>query len=89
MPAEAKTRTRALPALLDLFSSSFRASSWVRAHAVLVSAFFENGALVWIVGGLLLFGGLLIVAHHQYWSSAAAILISLFGWFLALRGLRC
>jgi len=59
----------------------------VRAHAVLVSAFFGNGALVWIVGGLLLFGGLLIIAHHQYWSSAAAILISLFGWFLALRGL--
>jgi hypothetical protein len=53
----------------------------------LVSAFFENGALVWIVGGLLLFGGLIIIAHHQYWSSAAAILISLFGWFLALRGL--
>ena len=54
---------------------------------VLVSAFFENAALVWIVGSLLLFGGLLIIAHHQYWSSPAAILISLFGWFLALRGL--
>ncbi len=35
---------------------------------------------------LLLFSGLLIIAHHQYWSSLAAILISLFGWFLALRG---
>ena len=35
----------------------------------------------------LLFGGLLIIANHQYWSSASAILISLFGWFLALRGL--
>ena len=53
----------------------------------LVSSFFENAALAWIAGGLLLFGGLLIIAHHQYWSSASAILISLFGWFLALRGL--
>jgi len=42
---------------------------------------------VWITGALLVFGGLLIIANHQYWSSASAILISLFGWFLALRGL--
>ena len=53
----------------------------------LASGFFENALLVWFAGGLLLFGGLLIIAFHQYWSSAAAILISLFGWFLALRGL--
>lgn len=53
----------------------------------LVSGFFENPALIWFAGALLLFGGLLIIAFHQHWSSAAAILISLFGWFLALRGL--
>jgi hypothetical protein len=41
---------------------------------------------VWITGGMMLLGGLLIIAHHQYWSSTAAILISLFGWFVALRG---
>ena len=52
-----------------------------------LSAFFENAALVWITGGLLVFAGLFIIANHQYWSSAFAILISLFGWFLALRGL--
>jgi hypothetical protein len=55
----------------------------VRAPSMgmMLSAFFENDALVWITGSLLLFGGLLIIAHHQYWSSPAAILISLFGWF--------
>ena len=36
---------------------------------------------------MMLLGRLLIIAHHQYWSSLAAILISLFGWFVALRGL--
>ena len=36
---------------------------------------------------MLLLVGLLIIAHHQYWSGLSAILISLFGWFLALRGL--
>ncbi len=53
---------------------------------VQLSAFFQNAALVWITGALLLLSGLLVIAHHQYWSSAAAILISSFGWFLALRG---
>lgn len=43
----------------------------------LASEFFDS---------LLLFVGLLIIAFHQYWSSAAAVLISLFGWVLAIRG---
>jgi hypothetical protein len=53
----------------------------------LASEFFENGLFVWFAGALLLFGGLLIIAFHQYWSSVAAVIISLFGWILALRGL--
>ena len=52
-----------------------------------LSGFFENGVLVWFAGGLLLFDGLLIIAFHQYWYGLSAILISLFGWFLARRGL--
>jgi hypothetical protein len=40
-----------------------------KMDAALVSAFFENSALVWIVASLLLFGGPLIIALHQYWSS--------------------
>jgi hypothetical protein len=86
---EAKARTRAFARIIGPFLVIVPGIIVVRAPEMdtLVSAFFENGALVWIVGGLLLFCGLLIIAHHQYWSSAAAILISLFGWFLALRGL--
>jgi hypothetical protein len=53
----------------------------------LASEFFENELFVWFAGALLLFGGLLIIAFHQYWSSVAAVVISLFGWILALRGL--
>jgi hypothetical protein len=55
-------------------------------HGALASNFFEYPLIVWFASALLLFGGLLIIAFHQYWSSAAAIVISLFGWFLALRG---
>jgi hypothetical protein len=53
----------------------------------LAAGFFANPLFPWFAGALLLFCGLLIIALHQYWSSAAAVLISLFGWFLALRGL--
>jgi hypothetical protein len=42
----------------------------------LLAAFFANPAIVWM----------LIIAFHQVWSGPAAIAISLFGWFLALRG---
>lgn len=52
----------------------------------LASGFFENPVFAWFAGALLLFCGLLIIALHQAWSGAAAIIISLFGWFLALRG---
>ena len=53
----------------------------------LASEFFKSELFVWFAGALLLFAGLLVIAFHQYWSSLAAVLISLFGWILALRGL--
>ncbi|MBV8090442.1 MAG: hypothetical protein JO139_12870 [Alphaproteobacteria bacterium] len=55
--------------------------------AALASEFFNNDLFIWFAGALLLFVGLLIIAFHQYWSSLAAVMISLFGWILALRGL--
>jgi hypothetical protein len=54
--------------------------------AALTPAFFGNPALVRITGGILLFGGLLIISQHQRWKGASAILISLFGSYVALRG---
>jgi hypothetical protein len=48
--------------------------------------FFKSDLFVWFAGALLVFGGLLIIAFHQYWSSVAAVMISLFGWIPALRG---
>ena len=53
----------------------------------LASEFFKSELFAWFAGALLLFAGLLIIAFHQYWASAAAVLISLFGWILGLRGL--
>ena len=52
----------------------------------LASDFFNRPLSIWFAGALLLFAGLLIITFHQYWSSLAAVLISLFGWVPALRG---
>ena len=91
MPAtpESEARTRAFARVIGPFLVIVPSIVVARAPdmGVQLSAFFENAALVWITGGLLVFAGLFIIANHQYWSSASAILISLFGWFLALRGL--
>jgi hypothetical protein len=90
MPAtpEAMARTRAFARVIGPFLVIAPGIIALRAPDMesLAVAFFENAALVWITGGFLLFGGLLIIAHHQYWSSVSAVLVSLFGWFLALRG---
>jgi hypothetical protein len=90
MPAtpEATARTRAFGRVIGPFLVIVPGIVAVRAPdtGTALTDFFENAALVWITGGLLLFSGLLIIAQHQYWSSLAAILISLFGWYLALRG---
>jgi len=53
----------------------------------LASEFFKSALFQWFAGAVLLFTGLLIISFHQYWSSVAAVIISLFGWVLALRGL--
>lgn len=90
MPAtpESEARTRAFARVIGPWLVIVPGIIVVRMPAMetFLSGFFENGVLVWFAGGLLLFCGLLIIAFHQYWSSLAAVLISLFGWFLALRG---
>jgi hypothetical protein len=53
----------------------------------LVHDLFANAVLPWMLGAIMLGCGLVIIAFHQYWYSLAAIVISLFGWFVALRGL--
>lgn len=90
MPAtqESQTRTRAFARVLGPWLIIVPGIIAVRAPdmGALASEFFDSPLFVWFSGALLLFAGLLIIAFHQYWSSAAAVLISLFGWVLAIRG---
>ena len=52
----------------------------------LFTEFKANPMWPWLYGAILLMGGLLIIAFHQYWRSPAAIIVSVLGWFLAIRG---
>ena len=91
MPAtvESKIRTRAFARVLGPFLVLVPGIIILRAPDIesILRSFFQNDVIVWFAGAFLLFCGLLIIAFHQYWSSTAAVMISLFGWFLALRGL--
>ncbi|MDA8123586.1 MAG: hypothetical protein M0009_00130 [Deltaproteobacteria bacterium] len=87
-PSESKARTRAFARVIGPFLAIVPAILVVRAPGLgpILSDLFQNEALVWMMGALLFFCGLLIIAFHQYWRSPEAVMISLFGWFLAIRG---
>jgi len=90
MPAmrESQSRTRAFARVIGPWLVIVPSIVVLRASSMdtLASEFFKSPLFVWFAGALLLFGGLLIIAFHQHWSSFAAVLISLLGWILALRG---
>jgi hypothetical protein len=53
----------------------------------LLDDLFANQVLPWMLGAMMLLAGLIVIAFHQYWRGVTAVLISLLGWFVALRGL--
>jgi hypothetical protein len=53
----------------------------------LLSEFAATSLWPWVTGALIVLFGLIIIAGHQYWRGAAAIIVSLLGWLVALRGL--
>lgn len=85
---ESQTRTRAFARVIGPWLVIVPGIIAVRAPEMdaLASDFFKSDLFVWFAGALLLFCGLLVIAFHQHWSSLAAVLISLFGWILAIRG---
>jgi hypothetical protein len=85
---ESHARTRAFARIIGPWLVIVPGVIAVRAPdmSALAADFFKSPLFIWFSGALLLFAGLLIIAFHQHWSSVAAVLISLFGWVLALRG---
>ena len=53
----------------------------------LMSDFGANPLWSWVAGPFVLIGGLVMIALHSYWRSPAAVIVSISGWLVALRGL--
>jgi hypothetical protein len=86
--AEAAQRTRAFARVLGPFVAMATLIIAIRLPDLtgLLNGLFDNAILPWILGAAMLMMGLVVIAFHQYWYSLTAVLISLFGWFVALRG---
>lgn len=86
---EAEQRTRAFARVIGPFVALVTLIVAVRLPdlTATVDGLFANAVIPWILGAVMLIGGLIVIAFHQYWRGVTAVLISLMGWFVALRGL--
>ncbi|MEV0431478.1 hypothetical protein [Micromonospora sp. NPDC050495] len=86
---EAQLRTRAFARVLGPYVAIFTTVLAIRLPDMtdLIDNLFANAASVWILGAVMLAGGLVIIGGHRSWRGPAAIAVSLFGWFVGLRGL--
>lgn len=86
---DARQRTRAFCRVLGPYEAAVTMIIAIRLPDAqnVVDDLFANQALPWILGAMMLAMGLVVIAFHQYWYSPTAVLVSLFGWFVALRGL--
>lgn len=53
----------------------------------LLTEFTASAVWPWVTGTLILTAGIAIVASHQIWRGAAAIVISVLGWLMVVRGI--
>lgn len=54
---------------------------------MLLSDFTANPVWSWVTGAFVLLFGLVTIALHQYWRSTAAVMVSVMGWLVTLKGL--
>jgi hypothetical protein len=87
-PEQAQIRTRMFARALGPFFTIVPTTVAVRGSYMrtLFTEFKANPMWPWLFGAILLIGGLVIIAFHQYWRTPAAIIVSVVGWFLAIRG---
>jgi hypothetical protein len=88
-PQESQHNTLMFARVLGPFLVISCVTAVVRASdtRVLVADFAANPVWPWVAGAFILVGGLIVVALHQCWRGAAAVIVSVMGWLLTLRGL--
>jgi hypothetical protein len=66
---------------------SITAAARAAEMPALIGDFRANALWSWVAGPFVLVGGLVMIALHSYWRGPAAIVVSILGWLVALRGL--
>jgi len=81
-------RTREFARVLGPFLMIVPLAAAVRAPKMhtLLEDFAANPLWPWVVGAFILVLGLIVVAVHTSWSNPPAVVISVVGWLLELRG---
>ena len=80
-------RTRYMARALGLFLLVFGIGVAMRAATLylLIPAFFQDGALVFVTAVFGMALGAAMIAAHNRWSTLPAIIVSLFGWITFIR----
>lgn len=88
MNEQSQIRTRMLARTLGPFFTIVPTTVAVRGAYMetLFDEFKANPMWPWLYGAILLMFGLIVIAFHQYWRSVAAVIISVVGWIMAIRG---
>lgn len=85
---EAALRTRAFARVIGPYVAIFGIVYAIRLPDLngLVGDLFAQTFNVLMLGALMLAAGLVIIGLHRNWRGPLAVTISLFGWFVGLRG---
>jgi hypothetical protein len=84
-PAET---TRKFARVLGPFFTIVSATVVTRAPDMreLLAEFGATAIWPWVTGAFVLMGGIIVVALHPNWRGVAAVIVSLLGWLMVLRG---
>jgi len=88
-PAQSIDRTRGFARVLGPYFVIVSATVVVRAPDMreLLAEFGATAIWPWVTGAFVLMGGIIVVALHPYWRGVAAVMVSLLGWIMVLRGI--
>jgi hypothetical protein len=85
---EAQLRTRAFARVIGPYVATFGIVYAIRLPELtgLVDELFAQPFQMLMLGALMLAAGLVVIGLHRNWRGPLAVTISLFGWFVAIRG---
>jgi hypothetical protein len=87
-PTQSIDRTRGFARVLGPFFAIVSATVVVRAPDMreLLAEFGAGAIWPWVTGAFVLMAGIVTVALHPYWHGVAAVIVSVLGWIMVLRG---